>query len=273
MTLLSSADADAIEAFFAGDDFAELPAIRPAAAELRMIGDRLVISWLSTLVVPTDWVLRPVAPSVTAVGIVLPVDARGHLGALVDRAGTANWFSIEDGRLRFDDAASCRLLDDLARSRLGLPTEPPLAGTDWFWLGCWLLALHQAMAVPDVHGDGPLLDAVSVAGWHPAIDPDELFGLDFDRLTSHVIDRHRDHAVVADWECVRLDAKGDRRHPFHRLSSTLDTGAFCRWVTACDQPLTALAEPLMVGCSPLALRLIGSVIADVVLRDRVGSCG
>lgn len=273
MPLLSTAHADAIESFFAGGTLTELPPTRPAAAELRMIGDRLAISWLPTLDVATDWLLRPVAPSVAAVGIVLPVDTRGHLGAIVDRAGAADWFSIEHGRLRFDDSASCRLLDDLARSRLGLPTDPPAAGTDWFWLGCWLLALHQAMAVPDAHRDGPLLDAVSVAGWHPAIDPDELFGLDFDRLTSHVIDRHRDHAVVADWECVRLDANGDRRHPFHRLSSMLDAGAFGRWVTACDRPLSALAEPLMTGCSPLALRLIGSVIADVVLRHRVGSCG
>jgi hypothetical protein len=284
MSLLSTRHVEVIEAFLARNAIidhhtvdhcrndpcdAECPAAGPAATEVALVGERLTIALLPDLDLPGGWLSTPVDASVDAVGIVAPVDTRGYLGAIVDRAGSATWFSVEHGLIRFGAEASCQLLDDLARSRLGLATAPPGTGTDWYWLGCWLHALGQAMPVVEHHRGGRDLDAVCVAGWHPAIDPDDLFGLDFHRLTSLVVGRHRDHAAVADWECVRLDARSDRDHRFHHLGPFRDEGGFSRWVGACSQSLSALAGPLMVGCSPLALRLIGAVIADVVIRQRV----
>ena len=256
MSLLSTTHVDAIEAFFAADRTADSAvqrsavqrsavqrsavqrsAVQRSAVQLVLTGGHLEIEQIPTRDLPVGWLAEPVPPSADAIGIVLPVDKRGHLGAIVDRSGSSTWFAIERGRLRFDASASCQLLDDLARCRLHQPTDPPVTGTDWYWLGQWLRDLQLAIVAPECHFSARGLDAVAAAGWHPAVDPDDLFGLGLEIMVSLVVDRHRDHAFVADWECVRLDALADRHHRFHRMSSLLDEGAFSRWVTACSQPL------------------------------------
>ncbi len=220
---------------------------------------------------PRPWIERPVPPDSSAIGLCLPLVDRGHLGAMVDLGGRARWFVVVDGRLVQHTSPSCRLLDDVCRRRLGLATRAPLVGTDWYWISRWLSDIRATLSLLGPVGEAGRLDIVTVAGLHPAVDADEFGGLDRRGITRFVIERHRDHAVIADWSCVRLDAIGDPRHHEHRLAVGLDDGAFSRWVSATSIPLSLLAEPLIAGCPTFALELVGAVISDVVVRRGVGS--
>ncbi len=222
---------------------------------------------------PGPWIRRPVPVDCSAIGLCVPLAGHSHLGSIVARSGRAQWFGVVDGVISFDSSPSSRLLDDACRRRLGLETAPPLIGTDWYWISRWLLDIRATVELldPGLGLQLRLLDLITVAGLHPAVEPDDFAGLDRRGITRLVIERHRDHASVADWSCVRLDALADRHHLGHRLATSLDEGAFSRWISACSVPLSLLAEPLFIGCSPLGLELIGSVIADVVVRRGVGS--
>lgn len=233
----------------------------------------LAISELVAGDLPGPWIHRPVPADCSAVGLCVPLAGHSHLGSMVARSGRAQWFGVVGGVIRFDSSPSCRLLDDACRRRLGMGTQPPLIGTDWYWISRWLLDIRATLDLLDPGLGVPrrLLDLVTVAGLHPAVEPDDFAGLDRRGIAGLVIERQRDHASAADWRCVRLDALADRHHLGHRLATSLDEGAFSRWISAYSVPLSLLAEPLIAGCSPLGLELIGSVIADVVVRRGVGS--
>lgn len=243
----------------------------PGPIELTLGEGRLTISELDGPDLAVDWVGRSVDPDRTAVGLCLPSGERAHLGAIVDRSGRSDWFVVDDGALWFDASPSCRLIDDLCRRRLGRPTDPPTTTTDWFWIGRWLLDVNAAgrSLGSTREGAGHLLDTLTVAGRHPAVEVEELIGLDRAGITSFMVERHRDHAALADWSCVRFDALADEHHVGHRWAHVLDDGAFSRWVSGTDVALSSLAEGLVTGCSPASLELIGAVIADVVVRQSV----
>lgn len=190
----------------------------------------------------------------------------------MNRLGEAVWFSIDDGWTWGDTPPACQLLEDVCRIRLGLATEPPARSPDWYWLGQWLAEVVDS-ATDRGANDEPaherLLDVISVASAHPAIDLGDLRGLDMDGLAGFVVEQHREHVHVADWSCIHLDALGDGEHAFHELAGALDIGAFSRWVSAATPPLSDLAAALTVTCTPLGLRLLGSVISDVVLRQHL----
>ena len=213
---------------------------------------------------PAAWSGWSIAPDAVGIGLCLPVDGAGHLGVAMNRRGEATWFSIDDGWAWGDTPPACQLLDDVCRTRLGLSTEPPDRLPDWFWLGQWLAD------VVDTAGVGDMLDVITVASAHPAVDVDELSDLDMDGLAGFMIERHREHVAIADWTCIHLDAAVDVDHRFHDLAMALDVGAFSRWVSAACPPLSDLATTLTVSCTPLGLRLVGSVISDMVIRQRLG---
>ena len=216
---------------------------------------------------PAQWSRWPISSDAVGIGLCLPVDGAGHLGVAMNRTGDATWFSIDDGWAWGDTPPACQLLDDVCRARLGLPTDPPDRLPDWYWLGHWLAD------VVDTATDavGHLVDVIAVAGAHPAVEVDELSHLDMDGLAGFVIERHRDHVLTADWACIHLDATADTGHPFHDLAVALDVGAFSRWASAASPPLSDLAASLTASCTPLGLRLLGSVISDMVLRQRIGN--
>lgn len=244
-----------------------------APAQLLIRNGDLVVAELVDSDLPGPWIDRPVPSDCSAVGLCLSLAGHRHLGAIVSRSGRSQSFVVVEGELRFGAGPSCRLVTDACRRRFGMATEPPMIGTDWYWISRWLLDIRAALDLVDRTAGVPerLLDLITVGGLHPAVDRDEFEGLDRSGITRFVIQRHRDHAFIADWACVRLDALADRRHHGHRLAVSLDDGAFSRWISACSIPLSLLAEPLVAGCSPLALELIGAVIADVVVRRGVGS--
>lgn len=224
---------------------------------------------------PAEWPTWPLSLETTGLGLCLPVDGAGYLGVAMSRWGDASWFSIDEGWAWGDSPPGCQLLDDLCRVRLGLRTETPGRSPDWYWLGCWLADVVEAAAdvgqgVADRNTlDGGLLDVMTVAMMHPAVELDELCELDMAGLIGFVVERHREHVQIADWECIRLDALADNGHRFHHFAAALDSGAFSRWVSAASPPLSDLASTLTARCTPLGLRLLGSVIADMVLRERV----
>lgn len=245
----------------------------PSAAgpiELALQGNRLTIAVIDAADLCADWLDRPIHRDCSAVGLCLPVGDRCHLGAIVDRKGRADWFVVDEGVLLFDESPSSHLLDDLCRRRLGRPTAPPSVTTDWYWLGRWLLDVTAAIRpLAPTAGVNRLLDMVTVAGWHPAIEVDELMGLDRCGIISFVVERQRVHAAIADWSCVRSDARADEHHPGHVWARHLDDGAFSRWMSGVGIPLTTLADTLIGGCSLPALDLVGAVISDVVVRQSV----
>lgn len=242
--------------------------------ELWLQDDRLVITPLDHAHLPADWPGRPVRHEWAAVGLCLPAGCELHVGAIVDRAGRADWFVVDRGVVLFDVTRSAQLVDDLCRRRLGRPTDPPSVTTDWYWLGCWLQDVVAAASEfdPELESalDHPrLLDMVSVAGCHPAVDVEELAGLDRAGIIGFVLERQRDHTAIADWSCIRFDAMIDDRHVGHRWARHLDDGAFSRWMSSTGLPLSTMAEALIEGCSPLALELIGAIVSDVATRRSV----
>ena len=248
------------------------------SVELRLAGDQLRIISVDEADAPVGpgglelWVGQALPVDCDAVGLCVSVGDRLFVGAIVDRDGSADWFTVDDGLLIFGGSDSYQLLDDLCRRRLGLATAPPGRGTDWYWLHEWLTDVASA-TWPElglVEPVAPLLDVVTVASWHPAVDVEELAGLDRAGITSFVVGRHRDHCAAADWSCVRSDALADAGHWGHAWARQLDDGAFSRWMSGGGAPLVALAEPLIAGCSPLALELLGAVVSDVVVRNAVG---
>lgn len=214
---------------------------------------------------PAMWSGWSIAPEAVGIGLCLPVDGAGHLGVAMNRRGDATWFSIDDGWAWGDTPPACQLLDDVCRVRLGLSTGPPERLPDWYWLGHWLIDVVDTATFTD----SSLVDVITVASTHPAVEVDELADLDMDGLAGFVIERHREHVRVADWACIHLDAMADVGHPFHDLAVALDVGAFSRWVSAASPPLSDLAASLTTSCTPLGLRLLGSVISDMVLRERI----
>lgn len=214
---------------------------------------------------PALWSTWAVSADATGLGLCLPVDGAGHLGVAMNRWGDATWFSIDDGWAWGETPPACQLLDDVCRVRLGLPTEPVDRFPDWFWLGQWLADVVDAASDERTE----LLDVISVAMAHPAVELDELRDLDMDGLAGFLVERHREHVQVADWGCIHLDATNDPEHRFHDLAVALDVGAFSRWVSAASPPLSDLAASLTMSCTPLGLRLLGSVISDMVLRQRI----
>ncbi len=218
---------------------------------------------------PVLWSSWSLSADAVGLGLCLPVEGAGHLGVAMNRWGDATWFSIDDGRAWGDTPPACQLLDDVCRVRLGLPTEPPDRLPDWYWLGQWLADVVDTSAPDGWASDDRLCDVITVATAHPAVASDELRDLDMDGLAGFVVERHREHVRVADWSCIHLDAMEDAEHPFHELAGVLDVGAFSRWVSAASPPLSDLASALMASCTPLGLRLLGSVIADTVLRQRM----
>lgn len=215
---------------------------------------------------PAEWSIWPVAEAALGIGVCLPVGGGAHLGVALDRQGRTAWFVVDDSGARDDSRSACRLLDDACRMRLGLSTDSPDRPPDWYWLGRWLAAVVDAASL----GPHGRLDVITTAAVHPAIDLDELSGLDLAGLCGFVVDRHRDHVRIADWECIHLDALNDAQHPSHVLAAAFDVGGFSRWVTAGSSPLSDLASRLTECCSPLALRLLGAVIADTLLREQIG---
>ena len=233
--------------------------------ELRLYGDDLVLEPIDQGV-SAEWVATPVDPECDAVGLCLPAGVDLHLGAVVDHFGEIDGFVVDDGLLLFERLRSTALIEDLCRRRLGLATDPPAHGTDWYWLLRWLMEVTVHIGV-DRDPERPRLDVVTVAGLHPAVDVEELVGLDRAGIADFVRERHRDHATRADWECVRLDAVIDHRHVAHPWARLLDHGAFSRWIGSQGVPLSALADDIIAGCSPFAIELVGSVIADLVVRQ------
>lgn len=214
---------------------------------------------------PALWSSWGVSSDAVGLGLCLPIDGAGYLGVAMNRWGDATWFSIDDGWAWGDSPPACQLLDDVCRVRLGLPTEPADRLPDWFWLGHWLSEIVEAAS-----GDlGRPLDVISVALAHPAVDFDDLHDDDLEGLSGFLVERHREHVYTADWECIHLDAMNDLEHRFHDLAVALDVGAFSRWASAASPPLSDLAATLTTCCTPLGLRLLGSVISDTVLRQRI----
>ena len=235
--------------------------------ELRLHGDDLHVKPIEGGV-SAGWVAVQLDPACDAVGLCLPAGGDLYLGAVVDRVGASDTFVVDDGLLVFERLPATSLIEDLSRRRLGLATAAPDIGTDWHWLIRWLVDVAAGTClVLDPHGT--TLDVVTVAGMHPAVEREELVGLDRSGIASFVVERHRQHARSADWECVRLDALIDDGHPAHCWARHLDEGAFSRWITSQGVPLSALAQHLIGGCSPFALELIGAVVSDIVVRHEV----
>lgn len=218
---------------------------------------------------PSEWSAWSVGTGSSVIGVCLPVDGSTHLGVALDRRGRSSWFVVDADGLHHDAPSACQLLDDACRMRLGFPTQQPERPPDWYWLGRWLVGVVDAAHREGVGSPSGQLDVITVASAHPAVDADELGGLDLAGLCGFVVERHRDHVQIADWECIHLDALNDSHHRFHGLAAAFDVGGFSRWVSAASSPLSNLAAQLTECCSPLALRLLGSVIADTVLREQV----
>lgn len=222
---------------------------------------------------PSEWPSWPLPAEATGVGLCFPVDGAGHLGVAMNRRGDATWFSIADGWAWGDTPPACQLLDDVCRLRLGLSTPEPDRSPDWYWLERWLVDIvndaFEAAVALERSGAADLVDVLTVATHHPAVEFEDVRGLDLNGLAGFVVERHRTHVEIADWECIRLDAVDDPAHELHQLATALDVGAFSRWVSASAPPLSDLASALTSSCSALGLRLVGAVISDIVLRHRL----
>jgi len=236
--------------------------------ELELRDGQIHVGALPRRVLPASWVAWPLSHDVTGVGLVLPLGARRGLVVAVDRTGGSEWLVVDGHRVDPTALPAGRLVDDVCRIRLGFSTPLPDRAPDWYWLGRWLAAVIETAEGRASHV-APL-DVITVAAAHPAIESDELVGLDLAGLCGFVVERHREHVGIADWECIQLDALDDPLHRFHELAVALDLGAFSRWVTASCAPLGDLASTLTACCSSFGLRLIGSVIADTMLSERVG---
>lgn len=226
---------------------------------------------------PTTWSSWALDDQAKGVGLCLPVDATDHIGVAVLRSGAAQsfWFgpSSSAGKrvwlgvptAHAEMSPICQLLDDLCRTRLGLSTAPAARSADWYWLGQWMA---EILAAANESPDG-VLDVITIASAHPAIADDAVGDLDLAELAGFLVERHREHVRVADWECIRLDAIASAGHRFHELGTRFDPGPFSRWVSASSPSLSEFAEPLVACCSSLGLRLLGAVLADTLLRDRL----
>lgn len=233
--------------------------LRPGGVEFGVVPVRAL---------PTEWSSWPVSPDTQGVGLCLPVEGAGHLGVLVMCDGDAAWFVVDDEGTWGSAPSAGQLLDDACRTRLGLLTAPPEHFPDWYWLGQWLSEVVDVSS--RLETDSAMLDVITVATAHAAVDIEDLDDLDMAALAGFVVTRHRDHVRAADWSCIHLDALTDAQHPFHKLACGLEVGPFSRWVSAASPPLSDLAAALTSSCTPLGLRLLGAVISDMVLRARVG---
>lgn len=197
-----------------------------------------------TAAVPIEWAHWELGDEVDAVGLCLPTGSRWTVGAAVDRAGRAEWFTIDDLGAIAPGVRSCLLVEDLCRLRLGMPTEPPERGTDWYWLAAWL----QRVVVTAEIVDGPALDLLDVALAHPGVALADVEVGDNDAVVGHVVQAHRRHVERADWGCLHLDAVIDTDHPLNDLAGGLDLGAFSRWVSAMTMPVSDFAHSLIDAC-------------------------
>lgn len=243
------------------------PVPRDVVVDFEAHSGHLVFGALPLRAFPAQWVSWPVSAAAEGTGVALALDDGRSLVVAVDRSGVSEWFVVRGRQIDRQPSSAGRLLDDACRLRLGGSTPPPDRSPDWYWLGQWLGGVVDAAA--RCSDQNTLLDVISVASAHPAIEGDELEGLDLAGLCGFVVERHREHVQIADWECIRLDALDDRLHRFHELALSLDLGAFSRWVSASCAPLGDLATELTACCSPLGLRLLGSVIADTIVGERL----
>lgn len=148
-----------------------------------------------------------------------------------------------DGPMVWSETPAEGLIPDAMARALELATPAPSSSPVAYWFLAWLLAVVDGMSPGAVHGE---LSPVRASRLHPGIDPREVSeGIDDEAgLVAFCVQRLRDHAVVADWESIRLSAAAGwmevgRCDP--ESAAWFDEGSFSRW---CEANLISPAEAL-----------------------------
>lgn len=238
--------------------------------------------------VPARVLRGPYDETVAALAVIVPTSSSrlgsrkpgpriSHFGVHVERGGGSLSFRVSNGRARLHQICQPNVLDDVARRRLALPTPAPLIGTGWYWSLAWIVDIvhHAGHLRP-----GDLLDPPTCAVMHPAArewsagaDLDAYVGLD---LTTTVVHEHRRLVHSRGWEQLRQSAirselpLGDCVPWF---ASRLDAGSFSRWLSSTLPAIDDLVPSLIRSLDHETQRLVGAVLADVLVDRRWSNIG
>lgn len=189
-----------------------------------------------------------------------------HTGFWSDRTGQEAAFLVTDATIELGLPDVPCLPSDLVQRRLGLATPGPQTDTGWYWALVWMSELTAFM---ETRAPGSTAEAATCVRWHPAVDPDEVDDeWTIEELTAFVVDRHRQHTILVDWEGLRIGA-AEGTVPLAdmdpMIAALLDDGSFQRWCMASIPPSARLVRPILGVLDHRAQRLLGAVLGDIVV--------